>query len=71
MKRLPTLALLTAMALAVTACGSTRTERTLTGAGIGALAGVGVGTLLGPVGIGTGALVGGAAGAGVGYAGGL
>jgi hypothetical protein len=71
MKRLLTAALLTAMASAVTACGSTRTERVLTGAGIGALAGVGVGALLGPVGMGTGALVGGAAGAGVGYGGGL
>ena len=71
MKRLLTAALLTAMAVAVTACGSTRTERMVTGAGIGALAGVGVGALLGPVGMGTGALVGGAAGAGVGYGGGL
>ena len=71
MKRILTIALLTAIALAVTACGSTRTERTLTGAGIGALAGAGAGALVGPIGIGTGALVGGAAGAGVGYAGGL
>src|SRR5687768_9669247 len=31
MKRMQTIALLTAIALTVTACGSTRTERTLTG----------------------------------------
>jgi hypothetical protein len=71
MKRIPTIALLTFVVLALAACGANRTERMLTGAGIGALAGVGAGALLGPVGIGTGALVGGAAGAGVGYAGGL
>jgi hypothetical protein len=60
---------LLAVALLAGACGSTRTERTVSGAGIGALAGAGAGALLGPIGVGTGLLVGAGVGAGVGYAG--
>ena len=49
-----TLAALVAVTLLAAACGSTRTERTVSGAGIGAVAGAGAGALLGPVGAGVG-----------------
>ncbi|MDX2238464.1 MAG: hypothetical protein NW203_12955 [Hyphomonadaceae bacterium] len=48
-----------AAAAAVSGCGTTFADRTLSGAGIGA----GVGVVAGPIGVGTGAVVGGAVGA--------
>lgn len=50
--------------LALSACGTTTTDRALSGAGIGAATGAVGGALLGSPG--TGALIGGAAGAAVG-----
>ena len=61
--------LVLASGLLITACGNTTTERTASGAGVGALAGAGAGVLLGPVGMTAGALIGAGAGAGAGYAG--
>jgi len=46
------------LALALAACGTTMSDRALSGAAIGA----GTGAVVGPVGIGAGALVGGAVG---------
>lgn len=51
--------------LSVTACGETRGDRALSGAGIGAGAGLAAGALTGGSGV-TGALIGGAAGAAAG-----
>jgi hypothetical protein len=68
MKRALAACLIVAATL-LAACGDTTTERTASGAGVGALAGAGTGALLGPVGMGTGALVGAGVGAGAGYAG--
>jgi hypothetical protein len=56
--------LLAAAALILAACGSTPTERGVTGAGIGAATGAAAGALGGEAG--TGALIGGAAGAATG-----
>lgn len=39
--------IISAITLAVSACGQTRTERAVTGAGAGALLGLGVGAILG------------------------
>lgn len=64
MKKL-TFALLAVALLTVTACGNTRTERGLSGAGIGAGAGA-VGSALTGGSIGGGALVGGIAGGAIG-----
>ncbi|WP_106475947.1 YMGG-like glycine zipper-containing protein [Phytohalomonas tamaricis] len=53
------------VAASLTACGTTTTERTASGAGIGAATGAAVGTVTGGSGT-TGALIGGAAGAAAG-----
>ena len=50
------------------ACGANRLDRGVTGAGICAAAGAGVGLIGGPIGVTTGALIGAGAGAGVGLA---
>jgi osmotically inducible lipoprotein OsmB len=52
-------------ALLLSACGTTGTDRALSGGGIGAGAGAAVGAVTG-LGVGTGALIGGAAGAAAG-----
>ena len=54
-------------ALLLTGCGTSKFDRTVTGAGIGAGTGALAGLALGPIGVGTGLLVGAGAGAGVGY----
>jgi hypothetical protein len=59
-----TVGLLVAAGLLLGACGSTPTERGVTGAGIGAATGAAAGALGGEAG--TGALIGGAAGAATG-----
>jgi osmotically inducible lipoprotein OsmB len=56
---------LIALALTLSACGTTGTDRALSGGAIGAGAGAAVGAVTG-MGVGTGALVGGAVGAGAG-----
>jgi osmotically inducible lipoprotein OsmB len=56
---------LIALALSLSACGTTGGDRALSGGAIGAGAGAAVGAVTG-MGIGTGALVGGAVGAGAG-----
>lgn len=55
-----------ALAIGISACGSSTSDRAISGAGIGAAAGAVGGALLGSPG--TGAVVGGAVGAGVGAA---
>jgi osmotically inducible lipoprotein OsmB len=52
-------------AMSLSACGTTGTDRALSGGGIGAGAGAAVGAVTG-IGVGTGALIGGAAGAAAG-----
>jgi osmotically inducible lipoprotein OsmB len=56
---------LIALALALSACGTTGGDRALSGGAIGAGAGAAVGAVTG-MGVGTGALIGGAAGAATG-----
>ena len=68
MKRVFSIAAVLGLGLLVAGCGSDRFDRTLTGAGLGALAGAGTGAILGPLGTGTGALLGAGVGAGVGLA---
>lgn len=53
-------------ALTLSACGTSTSDRAISGGAIGAGVGAGAGLLLGGVGVGTGAVVGGAVGAGVG-----
>lgn len=53
------------IALLLSACGTTGSDRAISGGGIGAGAGAAVGAVTG-MGVGTGALIGGAAGAAVG-----
>tara|TARA_B100001750_G_C15519668_1_gene610417 strand:+ start:3526 stop:3756 length:231 start_codon:yes stop_codon:yes gene_type:complete len=65
MKTLLLTALLATTAIAVSACGNTRGERALSGAGIGAATGAVAGAATGGS-VGGGALLGGAVGAGVG-----
>lgn len=57
---------LAGLALGLAACGDTRTERTLSGAGIGALSGAAGAEIIGGSSLG-GALLGGIAGGAVGY----
>ncbi|MDR4307007.1 cell envelope biogenesis protein OmpA [Chelatococcus sambhunathii] len=64
MKKVASLAAISALALGLAACGETRNERTLSGALIGTGAGAAIGGLA--TGSATGALVGGAIGAGTG-----
>lgn len=64
--KLTSLVLVSAAALALAACGSTREDRGLSGAGMGAAGGAAIGAFFGP----GGALVGAAIGAGAGGAGG-
>jgi hypothetical protein len=56
---------LIALALLLSACGTTGSDRALSGGAIGAGAGAAVGAMTG-MGVGTGALIGGAAGAATG-----
>jgi hypothetical protein len=67
-KRIASALVVLGLAGLVAGCGGNRFDRTVTGAGVGALAGAGTGALLGPLGVATGALIGAGAGAGVGLA---
>lgn len=64
MKKIASLAAVSALALGLAACGETRNERTLSGALIGTAAGAAIGGAV--TGRASGALVGGAIGAGTG-----
>lgn len=55
------------LVLLLAGCGTSKFDRTVTGAGIGAGTGALAGLALGPIGVGTGLLVGAGAGAGAGY----
>ncbi len=65
MNKALTTASVVALGLALAACGTTPTERGVTGGAMGAAGGAGVGAITG-LGAGTGALLGGAAGAAAG-----
>jgi hypothetical protein len=66
MKRFALAAALTVSVFALSACGHSTGDRALSGAGIGALGGLAVGSLVGDAG--TGAVIGGLGGAAVGAA---
>jgi hypothetical protein len=67
-RRYVTIGTIIGLTLLTAACGGNRMDRTVTGAGIGAASGAGVGLILGPVGVASGALIGAGVGAGVGLA---